>query len=360
MLSSARGDLMGRLLTLLGKRNKLVCGAVAAAFSAMHPGLAEACTISASIATDLGSYSPSAVKAAAVPALRSRAGLSCSPGVLMLLSGNYIRATYQSRSALKLVQVGGAGAAVPYVLSADPNGTVVAPQNGTIDYMQNNLLNLLGLLGGSSADLPFYVRPSATLPIVEGVYTDRITIKWDWYLCQGVGALGLCLLGADSGTATTVVDVVLTVAAKRLSVALTSATTWDPVNGSRFPKALPGSKRRISVSITNPDIVETDSPVTVVVPLPAGQAFAPDGDGMAGGPVVALSSSSACAPQTLSYVGPASEADDVDFSADAGLTWTHVPTSTDGASNTTAIRLRPQGKVPAGATISISFPASVR
>jgi len=143
----------------------------------------------------------------------------------MLLSGNYIRATYQSKNGLTLNQVGGSGTAIPYILSADPGGTVVAAQNGTIDYMQNNLLNLLGLLGGSSADLPFYVKPGASSAPAIGTYTDRITIKWNWYLCQGIGLLGACLLAEDKGSAETVVDVTLTVTPKNMVVSTSSLTT---------------------------------------------------------------------------------------------------------------------------------------
>jgi hypothetical protein len=213
---------------------------------ALFANPALACDVSPSIAASLGSFSPAAVKAAAVPALQSRAGLTCSSGVLTLLGGNYIRATFQSKNGLTLKQTGGAGAALSYVLSADPGGTVVAAQNGTIDYMQNNLLNILGLLGGSSADLPFYVKPSATSAPPVGTYTDSVTIKWNWYLCQSVGALGLCVLNEDKGTGQTVVDITLTVTPKNMVVSTSSQTTWDPINNTSSPKAIPGSKQRIS------------------------------------------------------------------------------------------------------------------
>lgn len=334
--------------------------ALVALFVAAPASAASACTATASLASDLGSFSPAAVKAGAVPTLRSRAGLSCTSGIIKLLSGNYLKATFQSRNALKLLPA--SGAALPYVLSADQNGAVTIAQNGTVDYMQNDLVNVLGLLGGTAADLPFFVRPASGTAPAEGTYTDRLTIKWDWLICQGIGALGACVLGADTGTATTVVDVTLTVAAKKLVLTAVSKTTWDPVNRTTFPKALPGGKRRIDVLLSNPDIVATDGDVTVVVPIAPRQALALDGDGATSGPPLTFAMTPAGSSVAMTYDGPASTTDDVDFSADQGVTWGYVPGQEAAGSSprTNAIRFRPRGRVPAGATLDLSFPVTVQ
>lgn len=334
--------------------------ALLALFLAAPAAAASACTATATLAGDLGSFSPAAVKAGAVTPQRSRTGLACTSGILKLLSGNYLRATFQSRNSLQLAAA--AGTAIPYTLSADPNGAVAVAQNGSVDYMQNDLINVLGLLGGTAADLPFFVRPaSGTMP-AEGVYTDRLTIKWDWFICQGIGLLGACILGADTGTATTVVDITLTVAAKKLVLTTTGKTTWDPVNGTAFPKALPGGKRRVNVLVSNPDIVPTDGNVTVVVPIATRQALALDGDGTATGTPLTFSMTPAGASVALTYDGPASTTDDVDFSADQGTTWDYVPGQEAFSSmqRANAIRFRPRGRVPAGATLEMSFPMIVR
>ncbi|MEH3103747.1 MAG: spore coat protein U domain-containing protein [Sphingomonas phyllosphaerae] len=321
------------------------------------PAMAAACTATALTATDLGSYSPAAVAAGAVPALRSRAGLTCSPGLLKVLSGNYIKATFQSRNALRLLPTAAGTPSLAYALSADPNNNVPIAQNGTVDYMQGDLLNVLGLLGGTAADLPFFVRPAATAALPEGVYTDRVTIKWDWYICQGIGALGACILALDKDSATTIVDITLTVAARKLVITTTSRTTWDPVNAATFPKAVPGGKRRVTVQVNNPDIVATESNVTVVTPIAPRQTLALDGDGTSAA-VVAFAMAPSGSAVALTYDGPASANDDVDFSADQGLTWTYVPGPT--ATQANAIRFRPRGRVPAGATLDFSFPVTVR
>lgn len=338
-----------------------LCGALLLAVAmlvAAPQAEAAACTATASLSTDLGSFSPAATAAGAVPALRSRAGLTCSPGLLKVLSGNYIKATFQSRNALKLAPVTGTAAAIPYVLSADPNATVTIANNGTVDYMQNDLLNALGLLGGTSADLPFFARPGAASPPPEGSYTDRLTIKWDWYICQSIGALGACVLGLEKDTATTVVDITLTVAAKKLTITATSRTTWDPVNGTTFPKAVPGGKRRIDVALNNPDIVATDGNVTVVVPVAPHQTLALDGDGTAATTPITFAANPSNAAVAFRYDGPASTTDDVDFSVDQGATWAYVPGQDSQQAN--AIRFRPRGRVPAGATLTLSFPVAVQ
>lgn len=340
-------------------RSSILLLALAAAIGTLGatPARAAACTATATTTTDLGSFSPAAVGAGAVPALRSRAGLVCSPGLLKLLSGNYIKATFQSRNALKLLPASATTPALAYTLSADANGTVPIAQNGTVDYMQNDLLNILGLLGGTSADLPFFVRPSATAALPEGTYTDRLTIKWDWFICQGIGALGACIIGQEKDTATTIVDITLTVAARKLVLTATGRTTWDPVNETRFPKAVPGGKRRVGVQVTNPDIVATDGNVTVVMPIAPRQTLAVDGDGTSAS-LVTFAMTPAGSAVALTYDGPASTSDDVDFSADQGLTWNYVPGATAGQAN--AIRFRPRGRVPAGATLDFTFPVAVR
>jgi len=335
----------------------LALTAVLGAFGAT-PALAAACTATALTATDLGSFSPAAVATTgAVPALRSRAGLVCTPGLLKVLSGNYIKATFQSRNALRLAPATAGAPTLSYALSADPNNSVPIANNGTVDYMQGDLLNLLGLLGGTSAELPFFVRPLATAGLAEGVFTDRLTIKWDWYICQGIGALGACILGLEKDTATTIVDITLTVAARKLVLTASGRTTWDPVNGTSFPKAVPGGKRRVSVQLNNPDIVATDGNVTVVMPIAPRQTLALDGDGTSAG-LVSFAMTPSGNAVALSYDGPASTSDDVDFSADQGLTWTYVPGATAGLTN--AIRFRPRGRVPAGATLDFSVPVTVR
>ena len=75
-----------------------------AVFSALVPGIAAACSVSAGVTANLGKFSPAAVQLGAVPALQGRGGMSCATSVLTLLRGNYMRARFQSANGLQLVQ----------------------------------------------------------------------------------------------------------------------------------------------------------------------------------------------------------------------------------------------------------------
>ena len=121
---------------------------------------------------------------------------------------------------------------------------------------------------------------------------------------------------------------------------------------------MPGGKRRIDVALSNPDIVPTDGNVTVVVPVAPRQTLALDGDGTSATAPFEFTSNPANAEVAFRYDGAASTADDIDFSADQGATWAFVPGQDVGRAN--AIRFRPRGRVPAGATLTLSFPVVVQ
>lgn len=335
--------------------------AAAAAFLVATP--AAACTLSTSVTTSLGTYSPAAVKAAAVPGLQSRGGLSCPSSVIVLLGSNYIGATISTLNGSTLVRSGGGG--IPYKLWADAAATTYEIKPGVaFDFMQNNLLNVLGLLGGSNVDLPFYVKPTGgTLPPV-GTYTDRITINWNWSLCPGgVSLAGLCIGTRDFGTGTSTIDVTLTVTPRDATITMTSTTTWDPVNGTSYPKTLPGSRRRIAANLANPDLVPLDSgSLNVILPTPAGTYIALDGDGASGGAAIVLTDGSPASGVSARYGTPADATDNVDFSADGGATWTYAPVAGNNASQSavTHVRIRPQGPMARQSNFSVSVPYLVR
>ncbi|MBB4858903.1 hypothetical protein HNO88_002229 [Novosphingobium chloroacetimidivorans] len=322
------------------------------AFSA---GSAQACTATPSLATDFGTFSAQSVKQAAIPSQFSRAGLTCPTSAIVLLGINYIRAKFQSKNGMKLMN---GTNAIAYAASADPGGAAAFTQNGTIDYMQNNLLNVLGLLGGSNADLPIYVKPSGGALPPPGIYTDRITMTWNWYLCPGVNALLICLGTPVQGTnVITVVEVTMTVGAKSVLLTTSTGTTWDPVNGTSNPKALPGGKRRMIVGVTNPDLVPVDSnTLWLNLAVPSGTSVALDGDGTGTGSFLLFTDGTPASTLALSYTAPGSTTDDVDFSSDSGASWNYVPVQGDSVSQAavTNVRVRPKGGMAAGSRFSLS------
>ena len=332
-----------------------------AVFLGLCAGGAQACTVTPAISTDFGTFCGQSVKQAAIPSQFSRGGLNCQTSAIVLLGVNYIRGKFQSRNNMKLMS---GTNTIAYTASADPGATVAFTQNGTVDYMQNNLLNVLGLLGGSNADLPIYVNPSGGVLPPPGVYTDRITMTWNWYLCPGVNALLVCLGTPSQGTnVTTVIDVTLTVGAKSILLTTSTGTTWDPVNGTSNPKALPGGKRRLIVNAANPDLVPVDAnTLSLNLAVPPGTLIALDGDGTGSGSFLNYANGTPASTLSLTYSSPGSTTDDVDFSSDRGASWTYVPAAGDSASQAavTNIRVRPKGAMAAGSRFSLSVPLTTK
>jgi hypothetical protein len=333
-------------------------------FASLVSAPAFACTATAYKATTTGPYSPAAVKAGKVPAISNQAGLNCPTSVLVVLGNNYIKGTFSSQNNFLLKPASGTDS-IGYTASLDASGTYPITQGATIDYMQNNLLNLLGLLGGSSADLPFYIKPVSSGLVAANTYTDLITVTWDWYICTGIVTLGICAGTLDKATTTTITQarVNLTVTPNPPVVVMTSTVTWDPVNNTSNPKAFPGSKRRLSATVSNPDIVALDTDtVSVRLPTPSGLMIAPDGDGTGVGSVIQVTQGSTASGLTLSYVSPGSTTDDVDFSSDSGTTWTYVPDPSSAVSKSavTDIRLRFKGSMVANSSLTVTIPYAVK
>jgi spore coat protein U-like protein len=171
------------------------------------PAMAANCTVTASTNANLGSQTSYTVLAGTVPTVSGSAGLSCSGALLSLLSTDYARATASSVNGFALRNA--SGDAIAYRLSADQNGTFSYTQGGTVDYLNPQLLSLLGL-GGTDLTAPLYARLTASPNLPAGTYTDTVTITWQWSVCRGIGALGACVL-RETGTGTTLVTVTMTI-----------------------------------------------------------------------------------------------------------------------------------------------------
>jgi len=189
-------------------------------------------------------------------------------------------------------------------------------------------------------------------------------MTWNWYLCSGVNALLVCLGTPSQGTnVTTVIDVTLTVGAKSILLTTSTGTTWDPVNGTSNPKALPGGKRRLIVNAANPDLVPVDAnTLSLNLAVPPGTLIALDGDGTGSGSFLNYANGTPASTLSLTYSSPGSTTDDVDFSSDRGASWTYVPAAGDSASQAavTNIRVRPKGAMAAGSRFSLSVPLTTK
>ncbi|TZG28031.1 protein CsuE [Sphingomonas montanisoli] len=316
-----------------------------------------ACGVTTPTSVTVGPFSPSAIKGGAVPLTPTLGGFSCtSSTVLGLLSGNYLKATVPGAASLQLTS---GGNIVTYKLYADAAGTTEL-KPGVMAYYING--SVLSLLSTSTTNVPVYFKLASAGYPPAGTYTGSFQIKWEWYFCS-VNALGICILGPiDSGNVTGTVNVTLTVQPNPPTVSIAmGAATWNPVEGTSNPKALPGSKRRMTVTVTNPDIVAVDANVLqITVPTPPKMTIALDGDGT-GGNVVRTTDGNPASGLTLSYVSSTSTGDNVEFASDGGTNFTYAPAAGDATSQAavTHVKFRPQGSMAAGSSYSISIPFSV-
>lgn len=138
----------------------------------------------------------------------------------------------------------------------------------------------------------------------------------------------------------------------QLSVTKVSSLISDPVNLTANPKAIPGALVEYLISVANNGTAATDADSVVVIdngPADAKLCQIP----RAGGPVVFTDPGGS--GLTYSFVSLASGTDSLEFSADDGASWTHVPVA-DGqgcAASVTSFRVRPGGGLAAGRSVNL-------
>ena len=165
-----------------------------------------ACTVGSGAAT-FEPGSSYAVRGGTVPAVSASAGLVCNGPIISLVSTNRARARVTSANGFRLLRNEDS---IAYTASADPNGTLVFSQGGTIDYFDPSVLSVLGIMNGEDFRPQIYARIVGGANVAAGTYTDTLTVQWDWNVCRGVGLGGACIL-SDSGSGVAVITVTIEV-----------------------------------------------------------------------------------------------------------------------------------------------------
>ncbi|MBN3787161.1 spore coat U domain-containing protein [Burkholderia sp. Ac-20353] len=156
------------------------------------------CSVSAARPASFGTVTSFVVANQSQSTSTSNSGLTCSGSLLSLLQfGDQIDATITSANGGRLGSA--TGDTIPYTIFADSNYSIVLNTGQTYNWFSSQLLNLLGIFGGPAASLPLYFRTSTGSNVAAGVYTDTLTVNWDWNYCAGIGVLGICL-GRDQGS----------------------------------------------------------------------------------------------------------------------------------------------------------------
>jgi spore coat protein U-like protein len=174
------------------------------------PGSAWAlCSVVGTTPAAFGSVSSIAVRNVAQPSSTLNGGLSCTGSLLSLLTtSDHFWATITSTQSGLL---GPTGDVIGYTIYAN-NSTGFPLTRGTIyDFARNGIIDALGLLGSVvPKTVPLYFGTITGSNVAAGVYTETLSIFWNWNYCSGIGIGSVCL-GRDVNSGTTTLTVNLTV-----------------------------------------------------------------------------------------------------------------------------------------------------
>jgi uncharacterized repeat protein (TIGR01451 family) len=154
------------------------------------------------------------------------------------------------------------------------------------------------------------------------------------------------------------IDLASVVYSPPLSVTKSSAAYSDPVNNLVNPKRIPGGFVDYTLTVANTGSY-TVSANTVLVsdPTPTGlELFVGDINGVGSGPAKFTDGSPSSA-LTYSFASLGSTTDDIEFSNNAGVSWTYVPVANANGvdPNITQVRVRPKGSMAASSSFAFKL-----
>ncbi len=158
------------------------------------PGVEAACSVSAASA-NLGSYTSLALESAPTGDTQTASGLACDPGLIGIGTPAHIKALIESGlPGGSGVLTGPDGITVSFRLATSAGGTPLGNGDEVVFVSQTALISaLLGLFSGPNSSIPMYVRAGPGSALKAGVYTGVVAVRWYYYTCSGIGALGICL-----------------------------------------------------------------------------------------------------------------------------------------------------------------------
>ncbi|MGY2260439.1 Csu type fimbrial protein [Pseudomonas sp. SDO55104_S430] len=175
------------------------------------PGSAWAlCSVVTTTPVGFGSLSSIALRTTAQPGSTLNGGLSCTGSLLSLLTNNdHFWATVTSTQG---GLVGPTGDVIGYTIYANNSTSYPLTRGTAYDFARNGIIDALGLLGGTVPKIvPLYFGTTIGSNVAAGVYTETLSIFWNWNYCSGIGIGAICI-GRDIASGTTSLTVNLTVA----------------------------------------------------------------------------------------------------------------------------------------------------
>jgi spore coat protein U-like protein len=177
----------------------------------MLPGAAQAlCSVVGTTPVAFGSISSIAVRTASQTSSTVNGGLSCTGSLLSLLttSDHFYATVTSSKTGL----VGPTGDVIGYTLYANNSTSYPITRGVAFDFARNGIIDALGLLGSVvPKTAPLFLGTTIGSNVAAGVYSETLSIFWNWDYCSGIGIGNLCI-GRDISSGTTTLTVNLTVA----------------------------------------------------------------------------------------------------------------------------------------------------
>ncbi|OEC72010.1 hypothetical protein A7D21_14190 [Pseudomonas sp. AP19] len=170
------------------------------------------CSVVATVPASFGtSVSSMTVRTTSQPSSTTNAGLSCTPAVLSVLTSSdhfYATITGSSQGGL----VGPTGDVINYTIYANNTPSFPMTRGTAFDFGgSGGIAASLGLVFGPGTKVvPLYLATTLGSNVAAGVYSETLSIFWNWNYCSGIGIGGVCL-GREINSGTTTLNVSMTV-----------------------------------------------------------------------------------------------------------------------------------------------------
>lgn len=169
------------------------------------------CRTAATTPADFGSISSILAATTVQSTSTPNAGLHCTGSLQSLLTPtDHFYATVSSTTS---GLVGPTGDVLTYNIYATNNtaAAYLINRGSRYDFARNNIIDLLGLLAGaSSKTIPIYFGTITGNNVAAGVYSETLSILWEWNYCAGYNNQGTCI-GRDVSSGTVTLTVSMTV-----------------------------------------------------------------------------------------------------------------------------------------------------
>lgn len=167
------------------------------------------CSVVNTLPASFGTVNSTLVRSTAQAASTTNGGLQCTGSLLSLLTTNdhfYLTVTSSTNGL-----VGPSGDVIGYTLYADNSTSFPITRGVAFDFARNGILDLLGLLNGTTPKtVPLYLRTAVGSNVAAGLYQETLTVAWTWNYCAGIGIGAICIL-RDASQGSTTLNVSVTV-----------------------------------------------------------------------------------------------------------------------------------------------------